>query len=84
MLDEITGVDVALAAAIIAELGVDMRVFEDVSQLASWVGVRPGNNASGRKHRSSRIPKGNTYLKTALLEAAFPLLDYLGGLRVSS
>lgn len=61
MSDEITGVDVALAVAIIAELGVDMRMFENVSELASWAGVCPGNNASGRKRRSSRIPKGNAY-----------------------
>ena len=70
LLDEIPGVDTALAGAIIAELGVDMRVFENVSQLASWAGVCPGNNESGGKRRSSRIPKGNVYLKTALVEAA--------------
>jgi transposase len=38
-LDEIPGVDTALAGAIIAELGADMSVFENVSQLASWAGV---------------------------------------------
>jgi transposase len=70
LLDEIPGVDLALAAAIIAELGVDMSVFENVSQLASWAGVCPGNNESAGKRRSSRIPKGNVYLKTALVEAA--------------
>ena len=70
LLDEIPGVDVALAGAIIAELGADMRVFENVSQLASWAGVCPGNNESAGKRRSSRIPKGNVYLKTALVEAA--------------
>jgi len=68
--DEIPGVDATLAAAIIAELGVAMRVFENVSQLASWAGVCPGNNESAGKRRSSRIPKGNVYLKTALVEAA--------------
>ena len=70
LLDEIPGVDTALAGAIIAELGVDMSVFENVSQLASWAGVCPGNNESAGKRRSSRIPKGNVYLKTALVEAA--------------
>jgi transposase len=70
LLDEIPGVDVALAGAIIAELGVDMSVFENVSQLASWAGVCPGNNESAGKRKSSRIPKGNVYLKTALVEAA--------------
>jgi len=70
LLDEIPGVDATLAGAIIAEMGVDMSVFESVSQLASWAGVCPGNNESAGKRRSSRIPKGNVYLKTALVEAA--------------
>ena len=70
LLDEIPGVDETLAAAIIAEMGVDMNVFGSVSQLASWAGICPGNNESGGKRKSSRIPKGNVYLKTALVEAA--------------
>ncbi|HEX2713474.1 MAG TPA: IS110 family transposase [Candidatus Acidoferrales bacterium] len=70
LLDEIPGVDETLAAAIIAEMGVDMGVFGSVSQLASWAGICPGNNESGGKRKSSRIPKGNVYLKTALVEAA--------------
>jgi hypothetical protein len=69
LLDEIPGVDAALAGAVIAELGADMRVFENASQLASWAGVCPGNNESAGKRRNSRIPKGNVYLKTALVEA---------------
>src|ERR1700682_5524371 len=70
LLQEIPGVDWTLAAVIIAELGVDMSVFGSVSQLASWAGVCPGNNESAGKRKSSRIPKGNVYLKTALVEAA--------------
>jgi transposase len=70
LLQEIPGIDETLAAAIIAELGVDMGVVENVSQLSSWAGVCPGNNESAGKRRSSRIPKGNVYLKTALVEAA--------------
>ena len=70
LLDQIPGVDWTLAAVIIAELGVDMSVFENVSQLASWAGVCSGNNESAGKRKSSRIPKGNVYLKTALVEAA--------------
>lgn len=70
LLDEIPGVDWTLAAVIIAELGVDMKVFENVAKLASWTGVSPGNNESAGKRKSSRIPKGNMFLKTALVEAA--------------
>src|SRR5437773_6048608 len=39
LLEEIPGVDWTLAAVIIAELGVDMKVFPTASQLASWAGV---------------------------------------------
>ena len=70
LLAEIPGVDGTLAAGIIAEMGVDMSVFGSVSQLASWAGICPGNNESGGKRKSSRIPKGNVYLKTTLVEAA--------------
>jgi transposase len=70
LLAEIPGVDGTLAAVIIAEMGVDMSVFGSVSQLASWAGICPGNNESGGKRKSSRIPKGNVYLKTTLVEAA--------------
>jgi hypothetical protein len=62
-------VDWTLAAVIIAELGVDMSVFQSVSQLASWAGVCPGTNESAGKRKSSRVPKGNVYLKTGLVEA---------------
>jgi len=57
LLDEIPGVDWALAAVIIAELGVDMRGFDNVSQLASWAGVCPGNNESAGKRKSVAFPK---------------------------
>ena len=70
LLQEIPGVDWTLAAVIIAELGVDMSVFQSVSQLASWAGVCPGTNESAGKRKSSRVPKGNVYLKTGLVEAA--------------
>ena len=70
LLDEIPGVDWAVAAAIIAEPGVDMSVFQDVLQAASRAGVCPASHESAGKRKSSRIPKGNVYLKTALVEAA--------------
>ena len=47
-----------------------MSVFQSVSQLVSWAGVCPDNNESAGKRKSSRIPTGNVYLKTALVEAA--------------
>jgi transposase len=69
-LDEIPGVDWTLAAVIMAELGVDTSVFPSVSQLTSWAWDCPGNNELAGKRKSSRVPKGNVYLKTVLVEAA--------------
>ena len=70
LLIEIPGVDWTLAAVIIAELGVEMKVFQSASQLASWAGVCPGNNESAGKRKSGRVTHGNVHLKTALVEAA--------------
>jgi len=70
LLDEIPGVDWTVAAVIIAELGVDMTVFQTVSQLVSWAGICPGNNESAGKRKSGRISRGDVYLKSALVEAA--------------
>src|SRR3989441_403238 len=83
LLDEIPGVDWTVAAVIIAELGVDMSVFGSASQLASWAGVCPGNNESAGKRRSSRVPKGNVYLKTALVEAAHAAARTKGSLSMA-
>ena len=47
-----------------------MKVFVNVPQLVSWADICPGNNATGGMRKSSRIPKGNVYLKTALVDAA--------------
>ncbi len=70
LLTEIPGVDWTLAAVIIAELGVDMKVFQTAPRLASWAGVCPGNNESAGRRKSGRVTKGNVHLKTALVEAA--------------
>lgn len=70
LLKGIPGIDVKLAAAILAELGVDMSVFHSAEHLAAWAGVTPGNNESAGKRKNSRIRKGNVHLKTALVEAA--------------
>jgi transposase len=66
----IPGVDRIIAASIIAEIGVDMSVFQDVDHLVSWAGICPGNNRSADKSFSSHIGHGNPFLKTALVQAA--------------
>jgi len=70
LLMRIPGVDRIIAATIIAEIGVDMSVFQDIDHLVSWAGICPGSNQSADKRFSTRIGHGNPFLKTALVQAA--------------
>jgi transposase len=70
LLMEIPGVDWTLAAVIIAELGVDMKVFGSAGNAAKWAGICPGNHESAGKRRKVHVSQGNVHLKTALVEAA--------------
>jgi transposase len=70
LLMEIPGVDRIVAATLLAELGVDMKVFGSAPRAACWTGICPGNDLSAGKRRSGRISQGNVHLKTALVEAA--------------
>jgi len=69
-LDTILGVGPRTAEVVIAELGVDMRIFPTAAHVASWSGLCPGNNESAGKHKSGRTRRGNRWLRTALVEAA--------------
>lgn len=67
---EIPSVKGCVAAAIVAEMGVDMSVFARASHLAAWAGLCPGNNRSTNKRRGEPIRKGNVPLQSMLVEAA--------------
>jgi transposase len=69
LLTTIPGVSELVAAAIIAEIGVDMSVFGTAARLSAWAGVCPGNHESAGKRKKVRTRKGNIYLKTILIEA---------------
>jgi transposase len=64
------GIDTISAISIISEIGVDMNVFGSVKRFLSWVGLVPQNNESAGKKKSTRIGKGNTWLKPVLVQCA--------------
>jgi transposase len=69
-LDAITGVGKRTIEVVVSEMGVDMSRFPSHRHLASWSGLSPGKNESAGRNRSAKMPKGNRYLRAALVEAA--------------
>jgi transposase len=70
-LDEIPGVGVTAAQAIIAEIGLDMSRFPTPAHLASWARFAPGvSESAGRPKGNAGTGHGNRYLARVLGEAA--------------
>ena len=56
---------------IVSEIGVEMSCFPSDGHLASWAGVCPGSHESAGKRKSGKTTKGNVYVRTALVQAAW-------------
>lgn len=69
-LDGIPGIGRQSAERILAEAGVEMEHFQNESRFSSWAGLVPECKESAGKKMSSRIRKGNKYLKACLVECA--------------
>lgn len=67
----IPGISDRVADTVIAEIGTNMDQFPTPGHLASWTGMCPGNNESAGKRHSGRTTKGNRWLRTALVQAAW-------------
>lgn len=70
-LDGIPGISKVAAAAIIAEIGIDMSKFPDPKHICSWAGLSPGCNESAGKTKSTKTRHGNPYIKSILCEVAW-------------
>ncbi|WP_411147065.1 IS110 family transposase [Streptomyces sp. x-80] len=70
LLDTIPGIGRLAAEIVIAETGGDMAQFATAHNLASWVGVCPGQNESAGVSRSGKTRHGNANLKRLLGVAA--------------
>jgi transposase len=67
----IPGIDERAAQAIVAETGPDLAPFASAPQLASWAGICSGNNESAGKRKSGKTTKGNRWLRSILVQAAW-------------
>jgi transposase len=70
-LTTLPGVSELTAQVMVAEIGVDMARFPSSAHLISWAGLCPRNDESAGKRRSTRVRKSGTWLKTALVTAAW-------------
>jgi transposase len=71
LFDTIPGVGVKTAEKLVAEIGADMSRFPTEAHLSSWAKLSPGNNESAGKRHSGRTGRGNPWLRSALIEAAW-------------
>jgi transposase len=73
LLTTIPGISRRSATILLSELGTNMAVFPSTAHLASWVGLCPGSHLSAGKRRSGKPTKGNTYLRSVLVQVAWVL-----------
>jgi transposase len=71
LLQTIPGISATSAAAIIAEIGIDMSRFPSAKHLASWAGLCPGNKQSGGKRLQAGTNAGNRWLRGTFGEVAW-------------
>jgi transposase len=72
LLTTMPGLKATAAAVIIAEIGDDMAKFPSAGHLLSWAGLCPRLDESAGKRRSSRTRQGAPWLKTTLVQVAWP------------
>jgi transposase len=70
-LDEIPGLGGEAAAALIAEIGLDMSRFPTPEALVSWAGLTPTARQSGPRKGRGKKGRGNTYAKRIAVLAAY-------------
>lgn len=81
LLETIPGVGKTAAPMIIGEIGTNMDRFPTAEHLVSWAGLCPRLDSSAGKSRSRRIRKGNRWLKTAIVQAAWSAIRSGGRMR---
>jgi len=78
----IPGIGPVTAAIWLAEIGPEPhRWFDGHGKLASWVTLCPGNHISARKRKHGKTGDAGTYIKPALIEAAWGAIRVKGRLQ---
>ncbi len=72
LLSTIPGVSETTAMVIVGEIGDDMTRFPTAGHLLSWAGLYPRLDESAGKRLSNRTRRGAPWLKTVLVQAAWP------------
>lgn len=65
------GINEIAAMLFIAESGGDMQVFENSGKFSGWTGLRPRNDESAGKYKSTATTKGNKFVRTLLVQMAW-------------
>lgn len=73
-LDEIPGVSTRNAQEILGYAGPTLEGFPTAGELAAWAGLCPGNSISAGKSKSRKARKGNSWLKSVMVDAAWPAM----------
>jgi transposase len=76
----VPGLGVESGQQIIAEIGPTAAVFSSAKQLASWVGVCPGEEVTAGEAHSTRSPKGNRNMRRLLNQAAHAAVKMKGSI----
>jgi transposase len=71
LLQTIPGVGLIAAMILLAETGADMKAFENSGKFTGWTGLRPRNDESAGKYKSTATTKGNRYLRSVLVQSAW-------------
>ncbi len=71
LLMSIPGVARQAAMQIIAETGGDMKAFDNSGRLTGWTGLRPRNDESAGKYKSTATTYGNKYLRRIMVQSAW-------------
>jgi transposase len=70
-LTTLPGVSQISAMIIVAETGGDMSAFDNSGKFTGWTGLRPRNDESAGKFKSTATTKGNKHLRTIIVQIAW-------------